>query len=326
MHLTFALPALAGTGGSTGRSYAYGLAAALRSLGHQVDVAEGDAPSFAPTTIPIVDGLLLPHLLPRLPELVERGAAAVVHHVSARAGRDACAREAVQDIERTMLPALRRVVATSQPVADRLQQDFGVSDAAVVAPGLDALPRSTPGDGPVQILAAGVLTPRKGHDTLLQGLARLSDLDWRLTVAGSAERDPVHAAQLAAMVLEPGLAGRATVLTDPDPDAMERLWQSAGVFALATRWEGYPSGVAEALRRGVPVVVTAGGAVGGLVTPEAGIVCAPDDMPLLSKCLRRILFSPALRNDMAEGAWRAGQALPGWDMQARLFLAALQES
>ena len=325
MHLTFALPNLAGTGGGAGRSYAHGLAAALRSLGHQVDVAEGDAPSFGPATVPVVDGLLLPHLLPRLPELVEHGAVAVIHHVSARAGRDAGARETVGAIERAMLPVLRRVVATSQPVADRLQQEFGIARVAVVPPGLDALPRSTPGDGPVQILAAGVLTPRKGHDTLLQALARLSDLDWRLAIAGSAERDPVHAAQLVAMVPELGLAGRATVLADPDCAAMERLWQSAGLFALATRWEGYPAGVAEALRRGIPVVVTAGGAAGDLVPAEAGIVCPPDDMPTLSKCLRRILFSQALREDMAAGAWRAGQALPGWDAQARLFLAALQE-
>ncbi len=33
--------------------------------------------------------------------------------------------------------------------------------------------------------------------------------------------------------------------------------------------------VAEALKRGLPVAVTAGGAAGNLVTPEAGVVCHP---------------------------------------------------
>lgn len=323
MRLTFALPPLADTGGGAGHSYVHGLAAALQNMGHSVDVAEGNAPRFGAATTPIIDGLLLPHLLARMPEFAGR-AVAVVHHVSARAGRDAGAREAVAAIEREMLPSLGRVIATSALVAERLRQDFAVA-AAVVAPGMDVLPRNTPADGPVHILSAGVLTPRKGHDTLLKALARLSDLEWRLTIAGSATRDPVHAAQLASMVTELGLAGRAEVLADPDTATMNRIWASAGLFTLATRWEGYPSGVAEALRRGVPVVVTAGGAAGDLVPPEAGIVCALDDMPTFSKCLRRVLFSRALREDMAAGAWQAGQALPSWDVQARLFLAALRE-
>ena len=155
-------------------------------------------------------------------------------------------------------------------------------------------------------------------------MARLSDLDWRLTIAGSSVRDPVHAKQLMALVPELGLGGRATVKADPDAATMEQLWRSAGVFALATRWEGYPAGVMEALRRGLPAVITAGGAAADHVAADAGIVCALDDTPTLSKCLRRILFSRALRDSMAEGAWRAGQALPGWDTQAGLFLNAVQ--
>ena len=324
MHLTFAIPSLADTGGGTGHAYAHGMTLALRGLGQQADVTEGDEPSFASGTIPVVDGLLLPHLLARLPELVAHEAVAVVHHVSARAGRDAGAREAVGTIERTMLPALRRVVATSQPVAERLQQEFGVDRVAVVAPGTDDLPRSVPGSGPLQVLSAGVLTPRKGYDTLLHAMARLSDLDWRLTIAGSAMRDPAHARQLVALISELGLTGRVTLAADPDADTMEHLWRSADVFALATRWEGYPAGVMEALRRGLPVVVTAGGAAADHVPTDAGIVCALDDTPTLSKCLRRILFSRALRDSMAEGAWRTGRALPGWDTQARLFFNAVR--
>ncbi len=46
-------------------------------------------------------------------------------------------------------------------------------------------------------------------------------------------------------------------------DALEALWQRADVFALATHWEGYGMAIAEALKRGVPVAVTDGGAAGG---------------------------------------------------------------
>ena len=177
-----------------------------------------------------------------------------------------------------MLPQLRRVVATSQPVADQLVQDFGAAAVEVVEPGADDLPRSVTAGGRCRILSVGVLTPRKGHDVLLRALARLPDLDWSLTIAGAAKRDPEHAGLLAAMIPSLGLADRVQLLPDPDDAALDALWRQADLFALATRWEGYASGVAEALRRGVPVVVTQGdkpGGGGSLVPMDAGAgLCA----------------------------------------------------
>ncbi len=324
MQITFVLPRPADTGGGNGLAYAHGMAAALRTLGHVVDIQEGEEPDFQAGATPVVDGLLLPQLMPRLQELVASDAVALIHHVSARASQDVATRASVQGIERAMLPALRGIVTTSHPVAEQLQQQFGLSDITVVPPGANDLPRSSFAKDSVPILSVGVLTRRKGHDTLLRALAALSDLEWSLTIAGSAMRDPVHASQLRALIPELGLTSRARVVADPDPATLEQLWQGAGLFALATRWEGYPAGIMEALRRGLPVVVTAGGAAGEVVPADAGAVCLLDDVATLSKCLRRVLFDHALRADMAEGAWRAGQAQPDWPAQARLLAAALK--
>ncbi len=316
MHIAFALPDRADTGGG-GLAYATAMAAGMRALGHATQVIEGRHPTWAPGAVPVIDGLLLPHLLPRLDELVEAGAVALIHHTLAAAGRDAAQRTAVASAMGTMLPRLRRVIATSQPVAARLMQEFGVAKVDVVEPGADDLPRSVAAGGTCRILSVGVLTPRKGHDVLLRALARLLDLDWSLTIAGVAGRDPEYAATLAAMIPELGLAGRVRLLSDPGDAALDALWRRAHLFALATRWEGYAAGVAEALRRGMPVVVTEGG--GALVPADAGVVCALEDEPTLSKCLRRVLFDAALRADMAEAAWRAGQLLPSWTTQAALL-------
>ncbi len=326
MHIAFALPGRADTGGG-GLAYADAMASALRAAGYAADVTEDDDPAWAPGAVPVIDGLLLPHLLPRLDALAEAGAVALIHHALARAGRDAGQKAAVADALRTMLPRLRRVVATSRPVADRLMREFGLGAVDVVEPGARDLPRNAPGSGTCRILSVGVLTPRKGHDVLLRALARLPDLDWTLTIAGSAGRDPGHAVQLAALIPELGLDGRVRLLTDADGAALDALWRDAHLFALATRWEGYPAGIAEALRRGIPVVVTEGdkpGGVGAMVPPSAGAVCALEDEPTLSKCLRRLVFDTALRAEMAHGAWQAGQALPGWPAQAALLEQVLE--
>lgn len=320
MQIAFALPDRTDTG--NGLAYAGSMAEALRTMGHTADVIEGFEATLSPGAVLVIDGLLLPHLRPQLERLVEVGAVALIHHALAAAGRDAAQRIEVTDAMRAMLPRLRRVVATSQPVADRLVQEFGVAAVDVVEPGIGELPRNAATSDSCRILSIGVLTPRKGHDVLLRALARLLDLDWSLTIAGAAGRDPEYAARLAAMIPELGLADRVRLLADPDALALNALWQTADLFALATRWEGYAAGVAEALRRGVPIVVTQGG--GALVPADAGAVCALEDEPTLSKCLRRVVFDTALRAEMAEAAWQAGQLLPGWPAQAALLERVLR--
>ena len=322
MHIAFALPGPAETGGSGGSHYIHCLVPALRGLGHRVDVLEGDDPDLPQGALPVIDGMLLPRLHRRVGELDTAGAVALVHHVSAAAGRDEGARAAVQALERAMLPRMWRVIATSQPVAAQIQEMFGLQ-AHAVPPGARDLPRNPAAAGSVGVLAVGVLTRRKGHDTLLRAMARLTDLDWTLTIAGDSGREPAHAAELAALVAELGLTRRATLIADPDPETLERAWRQAGLFALATRWEGYAAGVAEALRRGIPVVVTEGGESGALVPPGAGAVVSREDPATLGKVLRRMLFDHTLRNEMAEGAWQAGQALPSWAQQAALFTQTL---
>src|SRR5947209_1544819 len=134
MRLAFALPTPAETGGGGGTDYVNGLTAALRVLGHAVEVLEGNEPVLPEGAVPVIDGMLLPRLRPRLEELVATGAVALVHHVSAAAGRDEGAREGVRAIEREMLPRLRRIIATSRPVAERLHGEFGIA-ATPVSPG-----------------------------------------------------------------------------------------------------------------------------------------------------------------------------------------------
>ena len=328
---------------SGGYGYDRAIVAGLRAAGHAVDVVEiggrhplPDAAAIAAAraawaglaadAVPVIDGLGLPAFDGLGAALAARRAVGLIHHPTAlETGRNDADRDALKAIEGRMFPRLARIVVTSEATGVRLADEFGVDPArvAVVVPGTSDAPRSLGSAGPgCEILSVGGLIPRKGHDVLLQALAKLFDLDWRLTIAGG-PRDGVHAHSLRALTEELGVAQRVVFAGEVVDAALDALWQRADIFALATHYEGYGMAIAEALRRGIPVAVTRGGAAGAMVTAEAGVVCDPGDVVTLSKSLRRLIFDRPLRGDVAEAAWQVGRGLPDWPEQARLFAAAL---
>ena len=299
-----------GTQLAGGGAYITALIAALRRAGHDAVSQSGPA---APGRIAVIDGLFLPALDPA----IVTGAVGLIHHTTALADTDA--KPALRAAERDLLPRLRIVVATSAAVGARLVDAFGVAPErlVVIPPGVPDVARSRGSGGPgCAILSVGALVPRKGHATLLQALARLLDLDWSLTIIGDERQDPAHAEALRAQAA--GLDGRVRFAGPVDD--LAPAWDQADLFALATRWEGHPATIALALRHGLPVAITAGGTAAVDVTPDCGIVAPVDSAEQLSKAMRRMIFDPALRADMAEAAWRVGKSLPLWDVQAAKFL------
>jgi glycosyltransferase involved in cell wall biosynthesis len=313
---------------SGGYGYDRAIIDELRAAGHEVAV-------FAPETIDdmptesriVVDGLGLPALADRQDWFVERGAIGLIHHPTAlETGHDDATREHLIALEKSLFARLKKLIVTSQATADRLAAEFGVAPEhiEIVVPGTPDAPRAAGSGGPgCEILSVGALVPRKGHDLLLRALARLFDLDWHLTIVGDATRNPLHARALVALAEELKITARVRFAGEVTPEALEALWRGADVFALATHFEGYGMAIAEALKRGLPVAVTSGGAAGALVSPEAGAVVTPGDHNTLSKSLRRMIFDTRLRRAMADAAWHIGQTLPDWQAQAVKFAAAI---
>ena len=61
------------------------------------------------------------------------------------------------------------------------------------------------------LLAVGAIVPRKGYDVLVEALARLKDLPWRLVIVGDNTRSPETAASLDEDIARYGLSDRIEI-------------------------------------------------------------------------------------------------------------------
>lgn len=155
--------------------------------------------------------------------------------------------------------------------------------------------RARLGIGPATrvVLSVGVLVERKGFDVLIRAMARLRKrvADVRLLLAGGQPESVAGCRnELEALVGELGLADQVTLLGHREDVA--DLLAACDLFALASRDEGDPAAVLEAMATGRPVVVTppAAPAVEDGVT---GRVVPTDDSEALSDAMAALLSDPA---------------------------------
>jgi glycosyltransferase involved in cell wall biosynthesis len=280
----------------------------------------------------VVDGLAF-GVLPDVAETLSQThpLIAMVHHpLALETGTTPDQAAALRASERTALSFARRIVANSPLTARTLVTDYAVPELriTIAPPGTDRpslMRRNTARpDAAVALLTVGAVVPRKGHDVLVQALATLIDLPWRLTVVGDCSRDPACAARLRAAIAEFRLGPRVTIEDSAPADRLVALYQAADLFVLPSHYEGFGMAYAEAIAYGLPVVGTTGGAIPDTVPPSAGILVPPGDADSLAAVLRRLLEKPDARERLAAGAHAAAKQLPTWRGSAELFAHAIE--
>lgn len=235
-------------------------------------------------------------------------------------------------------PATAGQVLVAARAADGLLAVSAAMKADMVALGMPAdairvhytgvdLDRFAPGDRPALkaglgiagplVVSLGALIPRKGHEVVIEAVARLPGAT--LIVAGEGP----ERARLLALAARLGIADRVRLAGAVPHGDLPRLLAAADATALASSSEGLANAWVESLACGAPVVVTdAGGARELVTTRTAGRVVGRDPAS----------FAAALADLLADppdpAGVRAAAARFTWDANAaalRAHLAGLVE-
>lgn len=314
----------------------------LRSLGHNITHIELPA-SFphptpadmsetfrqlnmaSPHSLLIIDGLAFGALYSAEVQKIQAPIVALVHHPLAKeSGLGTVRQQELFNTERINLSYATHVLVPSPHTAALLASEYAVAEdkITIARPGTDRSAILANPLEPPLILSVGIQLRRKGHDILLKALGDIVDLEWQATIVGAA-LDKAYAQNLQELKLSLGLEGRARFTGQVDKKTLAELYQSATLFALATRYEGYGIVFDEALVHGLPIVSCLTGAVPDTVPRSARLLVPPEQPIEFANALRDILTDSNRRNKLSDAATIAGQKLPAWSDTAHTIANAL---
>jgi glycosyltransferase involved in cell wall biosynthesis len=263
----------------------------------------------------MVDGLAYGVLPATLLADIPNPLIALVHHpLGLETGLDPIVAKQLLDSERSALAVADTIIVTSPHTKRVLIKQFGISGRRihVATPGIPAGKRAEPDTTqPPIILSVGTITKRKGTDILLACLLGLTDIPWHAVICGDHGRDPQYAEFIKTVASVPALAGRITFTGSVGEADLHGYYDQASLFVLPSHYEGYGMAFAEAVRRGIPALGFATGAVPDTVG-KGGILVPDGDANALSDAMAALLTNPKQRQNLSDQAWAFGQTMPDW--------------
>jgi glycosyltransferase involved in cell wall biosynthesis len=181
-----------------------------------------------------------------------------------------------------------------------------------------APPASPPSRNGATVIGVGRLEHQKGFDVLIDAIARVPT--GRLLLVG--EGTERRALEQRASRL--GVADRVQITGwVENPRA---LLDTADVFALPSRFEGFPLAVVEAMFAALPVVAADVGSISeAVIHDETGLLVEPDHVDALASALQRLLGDEERRRRLGHAGRRLALARFTADGMARAYMDLYRE-
>jgi glycosyltransferase involved in cell wall biosynthesis len=283
---------------------------ALRDRGWDIDVAEQPRPD---ADVVIQDSLSIPGGPPQ----GQAPLVALLHQMPS----DANGRPDLRPSEDAVLQRSSLVIAVSEHIARKAEErtDAGV---VVITPGWDRAWAPERNEEP-DVLCVANATPVKGIPDAIDAFGRAGLDDARFTLVGDAQRDP---AEWERIRVESSALGSSLVLSGlAERDELAARYATARVMLSASRYEGWPIAVAEAMASGVPVVAFDVPGVRELVRDGVdGLLVELGDVDSVASALRRLWDDATLRSRMSLEARRRARAWPTWQHSAARFVDVIE--
>jgi glycosyltransferase involved in cell wall biosynthesis len=213
------------------------------------------------------------------------------------------------------------VIALSPEWRDRLARRWPAARLHVVANGVcpPAAAQAVGAGGPPSFAFVGSLGRRKGVHLLLDAAAQAC-VPWRVELAGGDE-EPGFGAWAASEIERRGLMDRVVLLGPVVGPAKDRWLAAAQGFVLPSLAEGLPMALLEAMSAGLPVVVSAVGAMPEVVRDRVeGRVVPAGDAAALAAALDALATAPAERLRLGRAAAERCQGLYGIERMVQALL------
>ncbi len=183
--------------------------------------------------------------------------------------------------------------------------------------------KPSPRDGKTpQLLFTGRVVYQKGLDLLVDGLSKLLDIPWELSIIGDGSyKDQLH--QRIAIL---GLTDRIRFHGWCNQKQLLPILAQAHIFVNPSRHEGMPNAVLEAMACGLPVIATRIAGNEDLVKDgKNGFLVAPENVIELQKALRTLLTNKQLRQTMGMTSRAIVESNFSWSHSGGKYLALLQK-
>tara|TARA_R110001592_G_scaffold57590_1_gene175161 strand:+ start:13393 stop:14460 length:1068 start_codon:yes stop_codon:yes gene_type:complete len=204
-------------------------------------------------------------------------------------------------IERVMAYLTNQIITVSE-FDKRIAIDARVANSkkmTVVHNGVSELnairfPAGSEGQPTKLIMVARFEIP-KDHQVVIKALSKIKDLNWTMEFVGDGPGLPFAIESVKSLEL----AGRI-VFSGACNDVPTRL-AAADIFVLASRWEGFPLVILEAMRSELPVIASDVGGVKESVEHDVtGILVPRSDEEYMASALKSLISNPALRISMGQ--------------------------